>query len=195
VTGVQHLLPGVRKCFHDTGRGGRITKANLAMLALLFLTSFSAAAQQLAPKDPLLDRLAGSWILRGTIAGHETTHDIEAEWVLGHAYLRLHEISREKNAQAQPAYEAIISIEWIEALKEYKCLWLDSTGGGGLAAPMGTGERLNDSIGFVWRDQEKDSGVNTTFGYRKGTDSWSWVIDNIEGDKVTVFAHVKLTRK
>jgi hypothetical protein len=170
-------------------------KASLAILTLVFAISFSAAGQETARKDPLLDRLAGSWILRGTIAGHESTHDVEAEWVLGHEYLRLHEISRERNAQGQPAYEAIIYIEWVEALQEYKCLWLDSTGGGGLAAPMGTGERLNDSIGFVWRDKEKDSGVNTTFGYRKGTNSWSWVIDNIEGDKVTVFAHGKLTRK
>jgi hypothetical protein len=175
-------------------------KANLAVLtllfvALLFVASFSAAAQQPTPKDPLLDRLAGSWILRGTIAGHETTHDIEAEWVLGHEYLRLHETSREKNAQGQPAYEAIIFIEWDDALKEYRCLWLDSTGGGGLAAPIATGKRGNDEITLLWRDKDKDSGVNTTFVYSKGADTWSWLIDNEEGGKLTAFARAKLTRK
>ncbi len=57
-------------------------KTNLAILALLFVTSFSASAQEPTRKDPLLDRLTGNWILQGTIAGHETTHDIESEWVL-----------------------------------------------------------------------------------------------------------------
>ena len=78
-------------------------KTNLAILVLLFMTSLSASAEQPTRKDLLLDRLAGSWILQGTIGGHETTHDIEAEWVLNHEYLRLHETSREKDVQSQPA--------------------------------------------------------------------------------------------
>ena len=114
-------------------------KTSLAILALLFMTSFSACAQQPAHKEPLLDRLAGNWILQGTIAGHETTHDIESEWVLNHEYLRIHEASREKNAQGQPAYEAIVFIESNESSNEYRCLWLDSTGGGGLAVPAALG--------------------------------------------------------
>jgi len=77
-------------------------KTTFAILALLFMTSFSASAQEPIRKDPLLDRLTGSWIFQGTIAGHETTHDIESEWVLSHEYLRLHETSREKNVQANP---------------------------------------------------------------------------------------------
>ncbi len=170
-------------------------KRNLAILALLFLSSFSASAQEPTRNDPLLDRLAGSWILQGTIAGHQTTHDIESEWVLNHEYLRLHETSREKNAKGQPAYEAIILIEWNEPSSEYKCLWLDSTGGGGLSAPIAQGKRGNDEITFFFRDKDKDSGVDTTFAYSKGTDTWSWLIDNEDGGKRTSFARVKLTRK
>jgi len=170
-------------------------KANLAILALLFITSFSASAQQPAAKDPLLDHLAGSWILQGTIAGHQTTHDIESEWVLGHEYLRLHETSREKNAQGQPAYEAIIFIEWDDTAHEYRCLWLDSTGGGGLAAPTAQGKRGNDEITFLFRDKDRDSGVNTTFVYNKSADTWDWLIDNEDAGKRTSFARVKLARK
>jgi hypothetical protein len=174
-------------------------KTNLAILALLFMTSFSASAQAPARKDPLLEHLAGSWILQGTIAGQETTHDIESEWVLSHEYLRLHETSREKNAQGQPEYEAIVFIEWDESSNEYKCLWLDSTGGGGLSAPIAEGKRGDDEITFLFRDKDKDkdkdSGVHTTFVYRKGTDTWSWLIDNKEGGNLTPFARVKLTRK
>ena len=170
-------------------------KTNLAVLALIVLAAFSTSAQQPTSKDPLLDPLTGSWILQGTIAGHETTHDIESEWVLNHEYLRLHETSREKNVQGQPAYEAIIFIEWNESSSEYRCLWLDSTGGGGLAAPVAKGIRGNDEITFMFRDKDKDSGVKATFVYSKATDSWNWLIDNEDAGKLTSFARVKLTRK
>jgi hypothetical protein len=172
-------------------------KTNIAILALLFVTSFSASAQEPTRKDSLLDRMSGSWTLQGAIAGHETTHDIESEWVLNHEYLRLHETSREKNVQGQPAYEAIIFIEWEESSNEYRCLWLDSTGGGGLSAPTAQGKRGNDEIMFLFRekDKDKDSGVHTTFHYSKGTDTWNWIIDNEDGGKLTSFARVKLTRK
>src|SRR3984885_10102410 len=175
----------------------KTSPALLALLILPFLimASFSVSAQQPTQRDPLLDHLAGSWILQGTIAGHETTHDIESEWVLGHEYLRLHEISREKNAQGQPAYEAIIFIEWDASSSQYKCLWLDSTGGGGLSAPIALGKRGNDEITFLFRDKDKDSGVDTTFAYSKGADTWSWLIDNEDAGKLTSFARVKLTRK
>jgi hypothetical protein len=175
--------------------GGRALKTNLAVLALLVVAALAASAQQPTHKDALLDRLAGGWILQGSIAGHETTHDIESEWVLNHEYLRIHETSRDKNAQGQPAYEAIILIEWDESSSEYRCLWLDSTGGGGLAAPIAEGKRGNDEIDFLFRDKDKDSGVNTKFIYSKATDSWSWLIDNEDGGKLTSFARVKLTRK
>jgi len=171
-------------------------KAKLAALALLVLVAFSTSAQQPTGKNPLLDRLAGSWILQGTIAGRETTHDIESEWVLNHEYLRLHETSREKNAEGQPAYEAIILIEWDQSLSEYRCLWLDSTGDGGLSAQgIAHGTRGDDQIAFFFMDKDPDSGVRTTFAYSKATDSWGWLIDNETGGKLTPFARVKLTRK
>jgi hypothetical protein len=140
--------------------------------------------------------MTGSWILEGTIAGHKTTHDIESEWVLNHEYLRLHETSREKNVQGQPAYEAIVLIEWDEASSQYRCMWLDSTSGGGLSAQgIAQGKRGDDQIAFVFKDKDKDSGVHTTFIYSKATDTWNWLIDNEDGDKLTPFARAKLTRK
>jgi len=155
--------------------------------------SLPAFTQQSAAQDPLLERLTGSWILQGTIAGRETTHDIEAEWVLGHEYVRLHETSREKKPQGQAAYEAIIFIEWDESSSEYRCLWLDSTGGGGLAQDIAHGKRRGDEIAFLFKD--KDSSIRTTFAYSKGTDTWQWLIDNEADGKVSQFARVKLTRK
>jgi hypothetical protein len=169
-------------------------KRTLTIFALIVMVSFSVSAQQPASQDPLLDRLTGSWILKGTIAGHETTHDIESDWVLGHEYVRLHETSREKKAQGQAAYEAIIFIEWDASLSEYRCLWLDSTGGGGLSAQaIAHGKRSGDEIAFLFKD--KDSSIHNTFAYSKTTDTWQWFIDNEAGGKVSEFARVKLTRK
>ncbi len=169
-------------------------KTTLTIFALIVMVSFSVSAQQPASQDPLLDRLTGNWILQGTIAGHETTHDIEAEWLLRHEYVRLHETSREKNAQGQAAHEAIIFIEWDASSSEYRCLWLDSTGGGGLSAQaIGHGKRSGDEIAFLFKD--KDSSIHNTFAYSKTTDTWQWFIDNEAGGKVSEFARVKLTRK
>lgn len=92
-------------------------------------------------------------------------------------------------------YEAIIFIEWEESSNEYRCSWLDSTGGGGLAVPIAEGKRGNDEIKFLFGDKDKDSGVVTKFVYNKGSDTWNWLIDNENGGKLTPFARVKLTRK
>jgi hypothetical protein len=169
-------------------------KTILAIFILIAALSLPVFGQSPAVQEPLLDRLTGNWILRGTIAGRETTHDIEAEWLLGHEYVRLHETSREKKAQGQAAYEAFIFIEWDASSSEYRCLWLDSTGGGGLSAQaIAHGKRSGDEIALLFKD--KDSSIHTTFVYSKTTDTWQWLIDNEFGGKLSEFARVKLTRK
>src|ERR1700730_13366198 len=99
-----------------------------------------------------------------------------------------------KTSKASPRMKRSF-IEWDESSNEYRCLWLDSTGGGGLFAPIAPGERGNDEIAFLFRDKDKDSGVHTTFVYSKGADTWNWLIDNEHGGRLTSFARVKLTRK
>ena len=165
----------------------------MSSLPVFAQTSF---AQKSAAQEPLLEHLTGSWVLQGTIAGRETTHDVAAEWVLGHEYVRLHETSREKKASGQPAYEAIIFIEWDETSSQYRCLWLDSTAGGGLSAQgIAHGKRSGDGIAFLFKDKDNDSSIHNTFAYSKSTDTWQWLIENEAGGKVSEFARVKLTRK
>jgi hypothetical protein len=72
--------------------------------ALGLLVSFSVFAQPSTLHDPLLDHMVGKWVLQGVIAGRDTTHDIVSEWVLGHQYMRIQEVSREKDASNQPVY-------------------------------------------------------------------------------------------
>lgn len=161
---------------------------------LLVLAPLFAMAQPAAP-DPLLNHMTGKWVLNGTIAKQTTTHDIEAEWVLNHEYVRFHEVSREKNAKGEPAYEAIVLVSWDQAKREYSCLWLDSTTGGGLTAQgIGHGQKSGDQITFVFQDTDGTS-VHTVFAYDQTADTWRWSIDNVEGGKSRPFARVKLTRK
>ncbi|HEY4902964.1 MAG TPA: hypothetical protein VIH89_05775 [Candidatus Sulfotelmatobacter sp.] len=170
-------------------------KSTVTIFALIALLSLVVSGQQPTRPDPLLDRMTGRWILQGTIAGRQTTHDIESDWVLNREYVRMHETSREKNAQGQPAYEAIVFIEWNESSGEYKCLWLDSTSGGGLSAQtMGHGKRNGDEIAFLFNSPDGSS-IHTAFSYNKNTGTWQWLMDNEVGGKLTPFARVKLTRK
>ena len=166
----------------------------IGVLAALVFLSLPAAADEPPLQDPLLDRLVGTWVLQGTIAGSATTHDVVAEWVLGHQYVRLHEVSHERGADGRPAYEAIVFIGWDAPNHRYACLWLDSTGGGGLSATaIGHGRRGADEIAFRFRGGD-GSLFHTTFVYGRKADTWRWVMDGEAGGKLQPFARLKLTR-
>lgn len=168
----------------------------LAILAVV-VCSFArpASAEPAVYADPLLDRLIGTWVLRGQIAGKDTTHDVVAEWVLGHEYVRLHEVAREKDGKGNAAYEAIVFIGSGKPSHDYACLWLDSTGGGGLV-PEGFGhaKRAGEEIPFVFLDSSGRVSFKNTFAYDRSSDSWGWIMDNVVGGKATPFGRVKLTR-
>ena len=167
----------------------------LMLLAAVFLVSTSASAQPPTFRDPLLDRLIGTWVLHGTIDGKETTHDIVSEWVLGHQYVRLHEVSRETDGNGQAEYEAIVFLGWDKPSSRYACLWLDSTGGGGLSAQaIGYAKRGGDEVASLFRGGD-GSLFHTTFAYSRSTGTWTWVMDGEEGGKLQPFARVTLKRK
>lgn len=159
------------------------------------VVTLSLVSQSQAIHDPLLDHFTGNWVLQGTIAGRETTHDIESEWVLNHQYIRFHELSRDKTGTGQAAYEAIVFIGLDPASGEYSCLWLDSTAGTGLSGQgIGHGKRSGDEIAFLFQGKD-GSKFHTTFIYAPATDTWQWIMDGEEGGKMAPFARVKLTRK
>ncbi|MFH1278582.1 MAG: hypothetical protein ABIK65_09405 [Candidatus Eisenbacteria bacterium] len=168
----------------------RIVMLVLVIASVMFV---SAGAEPPGFRDDLLDRLAGAWVMTGMIAGEETTHDVVAEWVLGHYYLRLSDISREKDEQGAPEYEAIVIIGWDEPSNRYACLWLDCTGGGGLGGPIGYGARSDDEIPFVF-DDGTGSVIRNTFRYVRDEDAWTWLIDVERESGRTSFARVTLTR-
>ena len=170
-----------------------ILVAGVTLVALALCAPPAAAKSGL--QDALLERMAGTWVLKGTIAGKPTTHDVTAEWVLSHEYLRLHEVSREKDAGGRPAYEAIVFIGWDQPSDRYACLWLDSTGGGGLnGQAIGYAKRGGDSIAFLFKGSD-GSLFHTTFLYDRKVDAWEWRMDGEEAGKLQPFARVTLARR
>jgi hypothetical protein len=146
------------------------------------------------PQRELLERLTGRWVMRGTISGQQTTHDIEAQWVLDKEYIQIHEVSREKKPDGKAQYEAIIYVVWEPKAGEFACLWMDTTAianfppeGVGHAPPSG------DRIAFIFQDP--DGGIHTTFAYDRAKNAWTWTIDNESNGKLTPFAQLALTRE
>lgn len=92
------------------------------ILILAILAPFPVFAQQVTVKDSLLDGLTGNWLLRGTIDGQITVHDIAVAWVLDHQYIQIKEVSREKGSTGKPLYEAIVYISFETTAKQYSCL-------------------------------------------------------------------------
>jgi hypothetical protein len=165
---------------------------------LAFVCAAALAQAPTAPaRDALLDRLAGAWVASGYIVGKPTTHDIEASWVLAHQYLRIHEVSRERDAGGAPRYEAFVYIAVNRAADgEYKCLWLDSTTGDGLANGMSCAARRDgDTIPFVFRDKGGRADFTNTFAYDRAGDAWTWTLDNVKDGKSSPFARFALKRK
>jgi hypothetical protein len=170
-----------------------IARFMLATLLLIFVAITSVGAQQPPLKSPLLDHLAGKWVLRGTIAGQQTTHDVDADWVLDHHYLRVHEISREKDSTGKTKYEATIYIGWNPEPKHYAAVWLDVYGG--LASEsIGVANAENDRLPFIFKDEHGTVNLTNDFVYDPKTGTWEWRIDNVDKGVATPFARVKLTR-
>ncbi len=164
------------------------------LCSVLFCCSMSADPEMPSAPTALLNHLVGTWVLRGTIAGKQTTHDVQAAWVLRNEYVQLHEISRDKNASGGAAYEAIVYIGWDEKARQYTCLWLDSTAGGGLSPEgIARANEAGNSIPFIFALSPSDQ-IHTTFSYDQAADTWRWLIDNIVNGRTQRFANVTLTR-
>lgn len=156
-------------------------------------SSLEPAARLPASSPELLNRLVGSWVLRGEIAGQSATHDVRATPVLQGNYVRIDEVSRERGENGLPAYEATIFVGWLD--DRYICIWLDNTD---VAAPGVTCEASprGDAIPFAFRDAEGALIFNNTFTYNRDADTWEWRMVNVGGNGAEeTFGVVTLSRR
>ena len=165
-------------------------KAAAFLAALSFATS--GFAQQSTLSDTLLDSLQGHWTATGTIAGEKAAHYVEAEWVIGHQYLRLHEVSQEREKSGKPRYEAVVHIGWNQKTNTYGIVWLDDFGGLNTQS-VGTAKKGGDTLPFVFTNLN-GSYTRTTMSFDSEKTMWSWTIDEDEAGKLSRFASLTLTR-
>jgi hypothetical protein len=171
----------------------------LVILATI-LAALTATAQQAPLNSPLLDHLAGKWVLQGTVGKQPTTHDFDAEWVLQHHYLRFREVSRDKNNKGEPQYEATVFIGWNEKPPQYACVWLDVYGGLavesiGIATPKENEKDKGNELAFVFHDEHGETTFTNTFIYDPKTNTWENLLDNVVKGAAKPFARFKLTKQ
>ena len=130
-----------------------------------------------APKhifqDELLDKMAGFWNLSGQIMRHDVTHRINADWVLNHQFLRIHE---KDTAAAQPGavpYEALVMVGHDNASERYVAHWTDVCGGG-FSETLGYRKRTGDDVEFVF--EYPDGPFHTTFSWKPDSQQWRWLM-------------------
>jgi hypothetical protein len=159
----------------------------------IFALSTAAFAQNPPVDSPLLDHLAGKWVAQVSIARHARTDDIDAEWVLAHHYLRVHEISREKDARGNPHYEATIFIGERASTRQISCLWLDVFGGTDIRS-IGVAQPKENEIPFIFKDESGAIDFSNDFIYDPKADTWEWRLDNVDHGKLIPFGREKLVR-
>lgn len=168
-------------------------RRSLVILLMIAMSSPAQAQRPLSPRS-LFEHMAGRWVLRGTIDQQQTTHDVDAGFILNRGYVQIHEVSREKDAKGAPAYEAFVTIAVDTATGEFAALWLDNTATG-LFMPDGVGraKASGDSIPFLFGSGQ--NAFHNTFIYSPSTDSWRWIMDNESNGKLQPFARVTLTKQ
>jgi hypothetical protein len=156
--------------------------------------ALTATAQQSPINSPLLDHLAGKWLLQGTVGKQSETHELDAEWVLQHHYLRFREVSRDKNDKGEPHYDATVFIGWNEKTKQYACVWLDVYGGL-TTESIGRAAPKDNELAFVFTDEHGETSFTNTFLYDPKTNTWEDRLDNVVKGEAKPFARFKLTKQ
>ena len=164
------------------------------VLSIFFagLISPCLSAQTAEWHDDLVDHLSGNWKLEGPVMGHVGHHDVQAEWVLNHQFLRIHE----KTSAGAPADEHRYEATWFlgyDPVSERYVLHLMDVFGARFSESLGYGTRDGNAIRFVF--EYPDGPFHTTFRWSPESGTWQWLMEqkNKEG-KWTQFADLKLTR-
>jgi len=159
----------------------------LAFGMLLFVNIGAAQEKHADPdgvnavfQDPLLDQMVGTWTLTGTIMGQQTTHRVEADWMLNHQFLRVHESEVAPRKASNVPYEAMIFIGYDHAGNRYVVHWIDVFGGK-FSETLGYGKLDGNAIRFNF--DYPDGGFHTNFFWAPQSKTWQWLMQTQGADK------------
>ena len=164
------------------------------VILFAFVLTTAAFAQHAPVNSLLLDRLAGKWVSQAEVMGHKSTRDMSGEWVIQHHYLRLHEVSREKDAKGNPRYEAMEFFTAGPGKNQIQCVWLDVFAGGEGLTTLGVADPKENDIPFVFKDEKGEINFTNDFTYDPKSDTWQWTMNNVDHGKAIPFGTEKLAR-
>lgn len=165
----------------------------LLVVPLIAPIPFYSGAQTPAQwRDDLADHLAGNWKLEGQIVGHDAHHEVQAEWILNHQFLRIHE----KTVAGAPASEHPYDAFWFlgyDTVSERYVLHLLDLFGGRFSETLGYGVRDGNAIRFIF--EYPDGPFHTTYRWSPEKETWQWLMEQKDKDgKWTKFADLTLSR-
>ncbi len=164
----------------------------LALAAISIFHSRSVAQTPAEWKDELVDHLSGNWRMEGQVVGRDAHHELKAEWVLNHQFLRLQEKTTANAPKAEQPYEATWFLGY-DAVSERNVLHLMDVFGTRYSETLGYGVRQGNDIRFVF--EYPDGPFHTTFRWHSDSGTWEWLMEQKDkGGKWTTFADFKLTR-
>jgi hypothetical protein len=164
----------------------------LTWTAVLLLPVSLAAQAATEWRDPLADRLAGTWKLEGQVMGQAAHHDVHADWVLNHQFLRIQEKTALSAPNPERPYEAFWFLGYDQVSERY-VLHLIDIFGARFSESLGYGTREGNQIHFVF--EYADGPFHTTYRWNPENDTWEWLMEQKDKNgKWVPFADLKLTR-
>ena len=165
----------------------------LRAVAIIALLGSSVAAQTPTEwHDDLVDHMVGTWKMEGHVMGQAAHHEVKADWVLTHQFLRLHEKTIAMASGGERQYEAFWYLGYDPVSERYVLHLLDVFGAR-FSETLGYGTRAGNEIVFVF--EYPDGPFHTTYRWDPQKDTWQWLMEQKDKDgKWTPFGELKLTR-
>jgi len=165
----------------------------MMILAALLLLPISFSAQAASEwQDPLVDRMAGTWKLEGQVMGQESHHEVRADWVLNHQFLRIQERTAASAPNTEHKYEAVWFLGYDQISERY-VLHLMDIFGARFSESLGYGTREGNQIRFVF--EYADGPFHTTYRWNQKNDTWEWLMEQKgKSGKWVPFANLTLTK-
>lgn len=162
----------------------------LVLLSGLMALASPAGAQggSAATADSLLDRLVGTWEMRGTVRGSAVTYRLEARRVLEGRFVELHM----QDVSKPPGYEARVFIG-ADSTGRIVAHWMDVFGAA-FSVPPGYGSARGDTLEILF--QYADGPFRDRFVYHRRDGLWNFRLESADGTGAwKLFAEYQVRRK
>lgn len=130
--------------------------------------------------------------MQGKVMGRDAHHQVEADWVLNHQFLRIHKETSADAPAGEKRYEAMWFLGF-DSVSDRYVLHLVDVFGARFSETLGYGVRDGNAIRFVF--EYPDGPFHTAFQWVPGQDAWQWSMEQKDNNgKWAKFADLQLVR-